>query len=121
MDTQINGIKSNGHYKHPLKGVKRSAASIRKQVKSAARNRRAAAKAGLAYGRARGVPGTSGKAPRAAYKRAGRAVSGGSLDARIYLEHARTKALAATVARSPGAGPILGLIELAIEALDGNK
>lgn len=86
-------------------------------------SRRAAYKARRAS-KARGRRGSKGRktgAYRGLYKALGPARALPATDALIYLEKARSKALRALAAGLPAdrTGPILGLIELAIESLRG--
>lgn len=98
---------------------KRSADSIRRQVATAARNRRAALRDGKPYGH---TPGKVGKraAIKAPRKPAARRSAGGAIDALTYLGHARTRLLRAVTEGSPGADTVLGLVALAIESLGGD-
>lgn len=71
----------------------------------------------------RGSKGPENARRRALYKARRDARAGGAIDALTYLEKARGKAIRALGAGLPGdpAGPILGLIELAIESLRGEE
>lgn len=104
----------------PLKGRKRTAASIRRQVATSARKRREALRAGRGYGSSP-APGGRRSPPVAARKLARKAGGPGVGDALVYLSHAKRKALGA-VSRGERGDTLLeliGLLGLATAALEG--
>jgi len=92
---------------------KRTPEANRRMIASRRRNARAAAREGRPYGPNRGKSGAPVAAPRAV----GGARLAGAGEASAYLREASRRALALVTEGVPKAAPVLGLIELAREAL----
>jgi hypothetical protein len=111
--------KANGH----AKGVW-NPARVRKMLAARKRNARLALREGRSYGqRKAATPAKGGRRspnPRLPAQARGHKRAGLS-DALVYLAHARRKALQGLAGPDPGEalGPVYGLLELALEALEG--
>src|SRR5215813_12952101 len=106
--------KLNGHT--PVKDGRRTrtAASIKKQIATAAKNRRKALKEGRSYGHTQPRSRNKLTSRRGAYKGRSAARRGAGIgDAVVYLRHALDRA----ARLGPEGFPVLGLVSLALESL----
>lgn len=95
---------------------KRTEISIRRMLASRRRNAREARRQGKPYGPGQ-VKGGKSIASRRPYKRAGALSRAGAGEASAYLREARKRALALVLGGVPEVATVLGLIDLAQEAL----